>query len=299
MKATPFITIFTPAYNRAHTLPRTYRSLCTQSNKNFIWLIIDDGSTDTTKSLVDNWINEQTEFEIKYIYKENGGMHTAHNTAYRNITTELNVCIDSDDMLSNNAVQSIWDKWNSVKYNKICAGIIGLDADFNGNLIGKDLSATGEFTTLSDYYANGGTGDKKLVYKTEIIKQYPDYPVFENEKYVALAYKYKLIDQDYKLATLNEVLCNVEYQQDGSSATMWNQYLKNPKGFAFWRKLCMLYPTSKKRLIIDCIHYISSCIIANNKNMIKESPKKLMTLICIIPGIILSKITIKKARKII
>ncbi len=299
MKATPFITIFTPAYNRAHTLHRTYSSLCTQSNKNFTWLIIDDGSTDTTKTLVNNWINEQTEFEIKYIYKENGGMHTAHNTAYKNITTELNICIDSDDVLADNAVQLIWDKWNSVKDNKLCAGIIGLDADFNGNIIGTDLSSTPLYTTLSDFYTNGGTGDKKLVYRTDIINQYPDYPVFDNEKYVALAYKYKLIDQDYKLATINQVLCNVEYQADGSSATMWKQYLANPKGFAFWRRICMQYPTSNKRLIIDCVHYVSSCTIAHNKNMIKESPRKLMTLLCIIPGIILSKITIKKVRKII
>ena len=295
----PFITVFTPTYNRAHTLNRTYNSLCSQFNKNFIWLIIDDGSTDNTKALVENWILEQKEFTIKYIYKSNGGMHTAHNEAYKNIATELNICIDSDDMLAENAIQQIYDKWITVKDNPLCAGIIGLDADFNNNLIGTDFSKINEFTTLSNYYANGGNGDKKLVYKTEIINQYPEYPLFENEKYVALAYKYKLIDQDYKLATLNEVLCNVEYQQDGSSATMWKQYYKNPKGFAFWRKICMQYPTSKKRLIIDCIHYVSSCIIANNKNMIKESPKKLMTLICIIPGIILSKITIKKARKII
>jgi len=78
----PFITVFTPAYNRAHTLGRTYQSLCSQNNKNFIWLIIDDGSTDNTKQLVDSWISEQKSFIIEYIYKENGGMHTAHNVAY-------------------------------------------------------------------------------------------------------------------------------------------------------------------------------------------------------------------------
>lgn len=70
--------------------------------------------------------------------------------------------------------------------------------------------------------------------------------MFEGERYVALGYKYRLIDQEYKLSILNEVLVNVDYQQNGSSATMWKQYVKNPKGFAFWRKVSMQYPESKK-----------------------------------------------------
>lgn len=256
----PLITIFTPAYNRAHTIERTYQSLRSQKSKDFIWLIVDDGSTDNTKALVDEWKSIDNGFEIRYIYKENGGMHTAHNVAYENIDTELNLCIDSDDMLAENAIEIITKHWDSLK-NREYAGIIGLDADFDGNIIGDDLSCFSE-TTLSDYYALGKSGDKKLVYRTEVVNAYPPYPVFEGEKYVALAYKYKLIDQDYKLSVLNDVLCNVEYQQDGSTNTMWRQYYKNPKGFAFWRSVCIKYPTSKKRLFVDCVHYISSCILA-------------------------------------
>ena len=273
------ITVFTPAFNRAHTLPRTYESLCKQSNKDFIWLIVDDGSSDETAQLVEKWKREQTEFKIEYIYKKNGGMHTAHNVAYENIHTELNVCIDSDDCLAEGAIDSILKKWSQVK-GKGYAGLIGLDTDMNGKLIGKGFPTDLLETTLCDYYANGGSGDKKLVYRTDIINQYPPYPVFEGEKYVALAYKYRLIDQDYKLAVLPEVLCNVDYQDDGSSGTMWKQYLKYPNGFAFWRKVCMQYPESKKRMVIDCIHYVSSSIIAKNKNYIKESPKKLLTVLC-------------------
>ena len=132
------ITVFTPAYNRAHTLPRTYESLKKQGNKNFIWLIVDDGSTDNTKELVEKWISEEKEFTIQYIYKENGGMHTAHNVAYQNITTELNVCIDSDDCLAENAIDKTLTFWNKNKNDKY-AGIVGLDSDLNGNLIGKDF----------------------------------------------------------------------------------------------------------------------------------------------------------------
>lgn len=289
------LTVFTPAYNRAQTLPRTYESLVRQDCKDFIWLIVDDGSTDQTKELVQKWKAEDAGFEIRYIYKSNGGMHTAHNTAYENIDTELNVCIDSDDCLADGAVRKILLTWEKVK-NEGYAGIIGLDADLEGRIIGKGFPDGLEETTLTGYYANGGWGDKKLVYRTDVIKKYPPYPVFPGEKYVALAYKYRLIDQDYKLAVLNGVLCNVEYQDDGSSATMWKQYVNNPKGFAFWRKICMQYPMSSKRLWIDCVHYVSESIIAGDKQYIKKSPKRFMTIIAIPFGILLSIYTKKKAK---
>lgn len=291
------ITVFTPAYNRAKTLSRTYSSLLQQDCKDFIWLIVDDGSSDETGELVKKWQREENGFQIQYIYKENGGMHTAHNTAYENIDTELNVCIDSDDCLAEGAIRKIILTWQKVKH-KGYAGIIGLDADFQGNVIGKGFPGGLEETTLTGYYATGGFGDKKLVYRTDVIKKYPSYPVFPGEKYIALAYKYRLIDQDYKLAVLNEILCNVEYQEDGSSATMWRQYIKNPKGFAFWRKICMQYPMSAKRLWIDCIHYVSESIISRNKQFIKESPKQVLTIFAIPFGIILSIYTRKRAKKI-
>lgn len=273
------LTIFTPAYNRAHTLPRTYKSLRSQKCKDFIWLIIDDGSSDETAALVRKWKEQEKSFEIQYIYKENGGMHTAHNTAYANIQTELNTCIDSDDMLAEDAVEKILRKWSEVR-DKGYAGLVGLDADFSGNIIGKRFPADMTETTLSGYYAGGGSGDKKLVYRTDIINAYPAYPVFEGEKYVSLAYKYLLIDQDYKLAVLDDVLCNVEYQPDGSSNNMLRQYLNNPRGFAFWRTIKMQYPESFKRLVMDCIHYCSSSQIAGNRKYIKESPRKLLTVLC-------------------
>lgn len=291
----PTLTIFTPAYNRAHTLPRTYQSLLAQDCKDFVWLIVDDGSSDNTADLVKQWQTRDNGFEIRYIYKENGGMHTAHNTAYENTGTELNTCIDSDDELAAGAVQKILDKWLAVK-GKGYAGIIGLDADMNtGKVIGTGFPANMEETTLVGYYAHGGSGDKKLVYRTDVINQYPPYPVFEGEKYVALGYKYRLIDQEYKLAVLNEVVCNVEYQADGSSGTMYKQYLRNPKGFAFWRKVCLQYPESPKRMFVDCVHYVSSSIISHNRHFIRESPKKWLTVLAIPFGMLLTIIIKKKA----
>ena len=150
-------------------------------------------------------------------------------------------------------------------------------------------------TTLAGYYAAGGRGDKKLVYRPEVIRPSPPSPVFAGEKYVALAYKYRLIDQDYKLAVLDEVLCNVEYQPDGSSGTIWKQYLKNPKGFAFWRKVCMRYPQTSKRLLADCIHYCSSSILAGERHFVQEAPHKFLTLLCVPAGFLLAVITQRKA----
>lgn len=282
------LTVFTPAYNRAHTLPRTYESLLAQSCKDFVWLIVDDGSKDNTGELVRSWQEQDNGFEIRYIYKENGGMHTAHNTAYEHIDTELNTCIDSDDCMAPGAVEKILRKWESVR-DRGYAGIIALDSDMEGNIIGQGFPEGLTETTLMGYYAAGGSGDKKLIYRTDIINSYPPYPVFEGERYVSLAYKYRLIDQDYKLAVMNEVVCNVDYQTDGHSAAMFREYVRSPRGFAFWRKICMQYPESKKRMVVDAIHYVAESILAGEKHFIRESPRKGLTLAVLPVGLVLSK----------
>ena len=290
------LTVFTPLYNRKTTLKRTYESLCRQTNKDFIWLIIDDGSTDNPYEEIEKWLAKDNGFEIKYIYKENGGMHTAHNTAYENIYTELNVCIDSDDYMPDNAVELILDCWKENK-DKGYAGIIALDyADLTKTIIGKELPKDKNSTTLMGYYNNGGVGDKKLIYRTDIIKSTPPYPVFENEKYVALAYKYHIIDEKYEMKILNECVCIVDYQMDGSSTNMYRQYMRNPKGFAFWRKEQMRHAVNFKQKIKACVHYVSSSLICGNKHFIKESPEKFLTIIAVPFGFAL-KILIKHKAK--
>ena len=284
-KKTTTLTVFTPAYNRAHTLNRTYQSLCLQTSKDFEWLIIDDGSTDNTRELVERWI-EDSLISIRYIYQHNQGMHGAHNTAYKNITTELNTCIDSDDWLPKDAVEKIISFWRK-NGNDSYAGLVGLDQKENGEIIGTCFPNTLKLTTLQEYYESGGRGDKKLVYRTDVVNQYPEYPIFKGEKYVGLNYKYMLIDQDWKLLVLNEPLVVVDYQEDGSSYNMYQQYWNNPKGFSFLRKIEMKSTNKISRLFMVCVHYVSSSIICKNKNFLKDSPRKILTFLAIIPGIIL------------
>ena len=278
------LTIFTPAYNRAHTIDRTYKSLCEQTCDDFEWLVVDDGSTDNTRQLVEGWINEN-KIPIRYIYQQNQGMHGAHNTAYDNINTELNTCIDSDDYMPNDAVEKIVGFWKELsnEEKETHAGIIGLDIDDkNKHVIGSKFEEGLRETTLSAFYAKGGTGDKKLVYRTDVVKRYPKYPIFQGERYVGLAVLYTMIDQDYKLYVLNEPLVIVEYQLDGSSFNMYRQYWNNPRGFSYLRTVDMKYALSFKRRFISCIHYVSSSIRCKNKSFLRESPLPFLT-ICAIP----------------
>jgi glycosyltransferase involved in cell wall biosynthesis len=280
------LTIFTPAYNRAYCLDNCYQSLLKQTCKDFVWLIIDDGSTDKTRDLVANWIKENR-LEIRYHYQENMGMHSAHNTAYQMIDTELNVCIDSDDAMPSDAVEKIvcfWREYGSIKYS----GIIGLDADEKNQIIGTELPDNLKSSTLFHlYHKHGVRGDKKLVYRSGLTRLYP-YPLFENEKYVGLAYKYYMLDRQYEMLLLNEVLCTVEYLPDGSSLNMFSQYRKNPKGFAFYRKELMQLPFAGHSFKFrQAIHYVSSSIISRNRYYLKETPLKMLTLLAIPFGILL------------
>ncbi|QWU17040.1 Glycosyl transferase family 2 [Paenibacillus sophorae] len=276
----PSLTVFTPTYNRAHTLHLCYESLLRQSCKDFVWLIIDDGSTDRTKELVEAWINEGR-MAIRYHYQDNRGMHGAHNAAYERIDTELNVCIDSDDYLADDAVDQIlsfWKKHGSEQY----AGIVGLDAAPDGEIIGTGMPEGLKASTLNGLYAKWKVkGDKKLVYRTAMTSCVPPYPIFPGEKYVPLSYKYLLIDQQLPLLVMNEVLCHVEYRTDGSSLNMMNQYRKNPRGFAFFRKVAMVYAPSFKERLREAVHYVSSSLIMGNRKFIAESPRKGMTVLAL------------------
>jgi len=289
------ITIFTPTYNRAYTLTRLYDSLLNQTSKDFEWLIIDDGSTDNTKELVQNWI-EEGKIPITYFYQENQGMHGAHNTAYKLIDTELNTCIDSDDFIPNDSVEKIVKFWRE-KGNMKYAGIVGLDITNEGKIIGTPFPNHIKETTLSDFYAQGGKGDKKLVYRTDIINTYPEYPIFEGEKFVPLDYKYLLVDQAYKLLTLNKGLVVVEYMKDGSTKNIFKQYRNNPKGFAFSRLSRIQYGATFKERFKNAIHLVSSAMFIGDCRWLFKTKRPFWVLLAIPFGVLLNIYVRTKTRK--
>lgn len=292
----PLLTVFTPAFNRADCLRHCYESLRKQTCRDFIWLVVDDGSLDGTGDLVKEWMRAG-ELEIQYHYKENGGMHTAHNAAYELMATELNVCLDSDDRMPEDAVASILEFWARHGSDRV-AGMAGLDADAaTGELIGTPFEEDAGETTLNGFYAVGGRGDKKLVYRTALMKQLPPYPVFPGEKYVGLGYKYMLADRIAPLLTMNKVLCLVEYREDGSSRNMFRQYVLNPRGFAFLRKEGMRSQPARRRRFMEAVHYVSASLLARNSRFLRESPRPFLTLAAVPFGLALMCLILVKNRK--
>lgn len=282
----PTLTVFTPTYNRGYTLHRCYDSLKRQTCRDFVWLVIDDGSTDNTRELVEKWRMEGV-VSIRYHHQENRGMHGAHNTAYELIDTELNVCIDSDDHMPEDAVEKILSFWRKHGSAKV-GGIIGLDCDPAGRVIGTPLPQHLTTSTLFELYNKHGVrGDKKMVYRSELTRKYP-YPLFPGEKYVSLTYKYNLLGLEYPMLLMNEAICRVEYLDDGSSRNMLRQYRKNPKGFAFFRKEAMKLPcASMSYKYRQAVHYVSSSLISGNRRFMHETPCRLLTLLAIPPGLLL------------
>lgn len=267
------LTVFTPTFNRAHLLPRLYDSLCRQTSKDFCWLVVDDGSSDDTQNLIGKWQNEAI-IKIQYFYKENGGMHTAHNLAYSKIETELNVCIDSDDYMPERAVEMILTKWQNVEDKTKIAGIIGLDADENGKLIGTGIPSDLRQGSITDLYLKHGVkGDKKLVIRTDVVRRYPSYPEYKGEKLVPLGILYMMIGKDYDFIYSNEIYCIVEYQPGGSSHTIFKQYAQSPRGFAYARNIGKKYTSNFLKNLIQSTHLGSSAIFLNDYSLIFKGPK--------------------------
>ena len=259
----PTLTIFTPTYNRAYSLHLCYESLCRQTCKDFCWLVIDDGSTDNTRELVEGW-KKEGKVPITYFYQENQGMHGAHNAAYRLVDTELNTCIDSDDYMPPSAVQRIKDKWIELG-SDVYGGIIGLDYDMNHRLIGGELK--GDSIDVIDFALGKldiAPGDKKYVCRTDLLKSTGSQQVFKGEKYFNPSWRIKEVARNHRqFLVINDELCTVDYQPTGLSKNKFRQYLNSPNGYMMIRKQILSFegvPFKKK--IRTLIHYDSEAILA-------------------------------------
>ncbi len=285
----PTLTVFTPSYNRADLLVRGYEALCRQTSKDFLWIVIDDGSTDNTGELVRKWQSE-ADFEIRYVYKENGGMYTGYNKAIELLDTELSVCIDSDDYMPDDGVEKIvsfWRKNGSEEYG----GIIGLDMKLDGSPLGLPLPDK-KSINIADLYMGRymkRNCDRKYVFRSDLCKKYGPMEVIEGEKDYNPNFFYMDISLDYELLVCNENFCFVEYQPGGMSAGIFKQYVNSPRSFAKMRTQFLEVPNIPFRFKLrTCIHYVSSSILARDKNFIKKSPKKVSTVLMIPFGILLT-----------
>lgn len=229
------ITVFTPTYNRGYTLNDLYKSLVKQNCKDFIWMIVDDGSTDDTKEIVKKFISEN-KIEIEYYYQNNQGKHVAHNLGVKKCRTELFFCVDSDDKLTSNAIFEILEieKEGKIEKNNIC-GIVGNRCFSDGSIIGTKFPEI-EYESLSELYKKGKKGDTSLIYKANVIKKYP-FKVFENEKFLRENTAYDEIDKKYKLYVTNQIFTICEYLDDGLSKNAIKIEMKNPLGAAYYRLL--------------------------------------------------------------
>lgn len=227
---------------------------------------------------------------IRYIYQENQGMHGAHNTAFRNIDTELCVCLDSDDMLTEDCVEFIHHFWQGHQdEHQQVAGFIALDGYFDGSVVGTKFPES-VYKAHENWLreTQGVKGDKKIIFRTEIAKQAPEYPVFPDEKYGSMAYKNQFIDAKYPWLIVNKIIYLVEYQEDGSTRNMFKQYRKNLKGWDIARRSSMIHSLTLKRKFMECIHYVSNSIFLYKWNFICDSPMRLLTMAAIPAGIILN-----------
>lgn len=285
------LTIFTPTYNRRTTLQRIFMSLQQQQSKNFIWLIIDDGSTDGTCDMIEEWEKAST-FSIKYIYKKNGGLSSAYNVAIEHLNTELAVCIDSDDYAAPNLIKTIETKWLQYGQLNNIAGLVGLDATPSNAIIGNRLQEGLPFSFLIYQKKEGNRADRKIVVRSDLYKQVAPVILYEDERGISPHILHMKICEKYEFVQVDEVLCIVDYQADGMSRSMWEQYYESPRSFADLRKFCLQKEISTfSRKAMHAIHYDSSCVLAHQtrKGLLK-GPKKYLTWTLFPIGFILSRV---------
>lgn len=268
------ITIFTPTYNRAYLLKRLYDSIKVQPYSNFEWIIVDDGSNDNTKELINEFINENI-VNIKYFYQENSGKHIAINRGVEEASGELFYIVDSDDYIPKNALNII-DKWEKTIIEKDkFAGVAGLKVDEDNKIMGTTFSTALEYvdaTSLEREIYNI-TGEKAEVFYTQILKQYK-FPKIEGEKFITEAYIWnKMANDGYKLRWFNENIMICKYMDDGLTKNLNKINEMNPKGYLLFLLDDIKYEKSFFKKIKKSYWYVGLAKKIYSKQEIKKQLK--------------------------
>lgn len=230
MNASPRFTVCTPTYNREKLLPRVYASLKTQTFADFEWLIVDDGSVDGTADLVSQW-TEEASFPIRYVWKENGGKHSAHNVCVSESRGEFFVMIDSDDWMLPTALELLLAEWEQVSDKPRYSGVCCLFQYEDGTIVGDRFPQDGMDSNAVDLRHNHGVqGDKMGLIRTDVLREFP-FPNHLGRHLVPESVVWNRISQQYQMRCVNEVVGVKEYQADGlTDLSVLNSY-RNPAAY--------------------------------------------------------------------
>lgn len=281
------ITILTPSYNRAPLLQECYESLKKQTNMNYIWLIVDDGSTDNTQKVVEAFIDEGL-IPVKYVKKDNGGKHTAINYGVQYVTSILTLILDSDDKLSENATDVIQHLYNQYKeYESIC-GFSLLKSYSDGKVMSDFFPTEGRYNVIDwrvNYIVSGELCD---VFYTNILKKYP-FSVYPGEKFIGESTAWIRMAEKYDMIGVNIPIYIADYLEGGLTKEGRSMRLKCPYGGMEYANLCMGPKCCIKRRIKSSLLYNAYARIGglSLKESIHKSNSKLLTVLMLIPSYLL------------
>ena len=252
------LTIFTPTYNRAYTLGRLYNSLKEQKKYEFEWIIVDDASTDNTTELVNDFKADCNEFDIIYVKQTHGGKHRAINKALDIAKGEFFFIVDSDDYLTDDAVEKILLWIESIKNNKNIAGVSGLRVYPDNSAIGGMPKCNENSYIDASNFERGKynlLGDKAEIYKTDIMRK-NKFPEFEGEYFVTEGVCWNAIAAEgYKVRWFNTPIYVCDYLEDGLTKTGANSiegHRKNIKGYCYFIKQSIkIFPLKEKLIYIN------------------------------------------------
>ena len=234
------ITVFTPTYNRAYIIENLYRSLQRQTFRDFEWLIVDDGSSDNTAEVISAWQQDKNDFPIRYYKKENGGKCRAINFGADLAEGELFFNVDSDDYLTDDALEKV-SRWvDTLPEGGNFCGVVGNLGTSPTQTPNTPMAAPYRDATLLERYADFTEhpidGERAPVFFTEIQKKYK-YPEFEGEKFVTPAVTWNRMAHDgYRVRVFDDIIWVYEYQPDGLTANVGKNFIKNPQGAGLWQR---------------------------------------------------------------
>ena len=279
------ITVLTPSYNRGYILKNAYNSLVSQTDNDFEWIIVDDGSTDDTKNVVDSFLLEK-KIKLSYYKKSNGGKHTAINYGVKKANGDFILILDSDDYLTKDAVKTIKHYIKKYSNRKKIACLSFLRIYEDGSTIGKEYSESEIISNYIDFKHNRGfTGDMAEVYKTEVLKKYP-FPVFDEEKFLSEAIVWNKIALDYDTVFINKGIYVCEYLDDGLSKNILINRIKSPIG-AYENAKMFMHPKFKLLIRLkNSIIYTGFYKLSFKKKILKDTPYKFLIILMYPAGLL-------------